>query len=288
MYSAKITRNSPALIMLLVDRSGSMAENIRYDGVLMPKSEVVVRILNTFIDELLYRCRKGSDYRNYFEIGVYGYHGDEVYSMLDYISNDKSIFSVADLVNSEVNQKSVIVRRKGVDGEYYAVSTDVKCWVEGHSGGNTPTHAALKYIHKEATDWVKYHKGQETMAPILIHISDGEASDSNDQMLMEVADKLKDIKTDSGNMIFINVHLASSESMSVMFPQSIEEVENENKYAMLLYKMSSDMPAFFHEDVARIKNINSYDSSTGFKAVAYNTSVTEFIKVLSVGTSTII
>lgn len=288
MYSAKITRNSPALIMLLVDRSGSMAENIKYDGVLMPKSEVVVRILNAFIDELLYRCRKGSDYRNYFEIGIYGYHGNEVYSMLDYISSDKSIFSVSELIGSEVDSKSVIVRRKGVDGEYYAVSTDVKCWVQGHSGGNTPTHAALKHVHKEASDWVKFHKGQDTMAPILIHISDGEASDSTESMLVEMSDKLKNVKTDSGNMLFINVHLASSESLSVIFPQSIEEVESENKYAKMLYKMSSDMPSLFHEDVARIKNISSYDSVTGFKAVAYNTSVTEFVKVLSVGTSTII
>ncbi|MEG1634744.1 MAG: VWA domain-containing protein [Rikenellaceae bacterium] len=288
MYSAKITRNSPALIMLLVDRSGSMAENIRYDGVMMPKSEVVVRILNTLIDELLYRCRKGSDYRNYFEIAIYGYNGNEVYSMLDYVSNDKSIFSVSELVNAGVDHKSVIVRRKGVDGEYYSVATDVKCWVSGHSGGNTPTYAALKYVHKEASNWVKHHKSENTFVPILVHISDGEASDADEQMLLEISDKLKNIKTDCGNLLFINVHLASSEAISVMFPQSIEEVEQENRNAVMLYKMSSDMPEFFNEDVARIKNLTTYDSTIGFKAVAYNTSVTEFVKVLSVGTSTII
>ncbi len=287
MYNAQITRNNPALITLLVDRSGSMADTIQYEGEKVPKSEVVTKIINSLIDELLYRCRKGSDHQNYFDIGIFGYHSDSVYSLLDFVDPGKKFFSVTELVNSVVKKRSTVKRRIDSKGDYFSFSSDTNWWTEAYSGGNTPTYTALKTVYCDITEWIKKHDRTECFPPIMIHISDGEPSDSSEEMLLNIADKIRSIETNNGNLIFLNVHLASYDGESIIFPESEKEIEQAHKNAKLLYHMSSDMPVQFHDDIAAMKNTKITNKDAKIKGVVYNASVVDLIKVLSVGTSTI-
>ncbi len=287
MYNAQITRNNPVLITLLVDRSGSMAETILYDGENVPKSEVVTRIINSLIDELLYRCRKGADHQNYFDIGIFGYNNYSVYSLLDYINPTKKIFSVTELANADVPQRNTVKRRMNGKGEYFSFTSTINWWTETHCGGNTPTYAALKSMYLDISEWIKSRNRLDSFPPMLIHISDGDPSDATDEMLLNISKKLRSIETADGNLLFLNIHLASSDGESIVFPCSESEITDAHRNAKLLYNMSSDMPIQFHEDIAAIKGVESYDKNTKIKGVVYNASIVELIKVLSVGTSTI-
>lgn len=287
MHNAQITRNNPALITLLVDRSGSMADLINYEGDMIPKSEVVTRIINSLIDELMYRCRKGADHQNYFDIAIFGYNNNSVYSLLDYISSTKKIFSVADLAAADVQQRTTVKRRVDNKGEYFAFTSTTNLWTEGHSGGNTPTYTALKSVYLEMSNWIKSRNSLDSFPPILIHISDGEPSDCTDDMLLSVSQKIKSLETNDGNVLFLNIHLASYDGDSVLFPSSKTEIEKAHKNAELLYNMSSDMPFHFYEDISAIKGVKISCKDTLIKGVVYNASVVELVKVLSVGTSTI-
>ena len=58
MYSTPITRLRPTAFIIAIDRSGSMAEPITFNGERMAKSEAVALVANNLIDELINRARE--------------------------------------------------------------------------------------------------------------------------------------------------------------------------------------------------------------------------------------
>lgn len=58
MYSARISRNSPAAFIILIDQSGSMAETVVIDRKEVVKAKAVAFIVNMLIAELLNRSRR--------------------------------------------------------------------------------------------------------------------------------------------------------------------------------------------------------------------------------------
>ena len=68
MYSARISRNSPAAFIILIDQSGSMAETVVIDRKEVVKAKAVAFIVNMLIAELLNRSRREEGYRDYFDI----------------------------------------------------------------------------------------------------------------------------------------------------------------------------------------------------------------------------
>lgn len=71
-------------IILAIDGSGiRMAEKIRFRNRQMTKAEVVATITNGMLFELIERARRSDGVRDYYDIAVIGYSGDdEVYSLL--------------------------------------------------------------------------------------------------------------------------------------------------------------------------------------------------------------
>src|SRR4051812_43586952 len=72
MYSAQITRANPALIILLVDQSGSMADPFSGENA-MRKADYVADVVNHTLHDLVIRCTKTEEVRNYYHISVIGY-----------------------------------------------------------------------------------------------------------------------------------------------------------------------------------------------------------------------
>ena len=83
MYTQSITRTHRTAIILAIDGSGSMAEKIRFRNRQMTKAEAVATITNGMLFELIERARRSDGVRDYYDIAVIGYSGDdEVYSLL--------------------------------------------------------------------------------------------------------------------------------------------------------------------------------------------------------------
>ena len=78
-YTAQITRNTPTAFIFLIDQSASMKKTTMLNGVEMSLAEAVAEIVNRQINELILRCIKANEVRNYYDIAVIGY-GDEAYS----------------------------------------------------------------------------------------------------------------------------------------------------------------------------------------------------------------
>src|SRR6266550_5289026 len=72
MYSAQITRANPTCIVLLIDQSGSMSDPFRGDATLK-KSDFVAEVVNHTLHDLVIRCTKTEEVRNYYYVSVIGY-----------------------------------------------------------------------------------------------------------------------------------------------------------------------------------------------------------------------
>ena len=71
-YTAAITRTNPACVLLLIDQSGSMAEP--YTGLAdQSKAQAVADAVNRVLQNLVLRCAKADQVRDYFQVGVIGY-----------------------------------------------------------------------------------------------------------------------------------------------------------------------------------------------------------------------
>ena len=83
MYTQSITRRHRTAFLLAIDGSGSMAEEIRFRGRTSTKAEAVAAIANELLFELIERARRSDGVRDYYDIALIGYSGDdEVYPLL--------------------------------------------------------------------------------------------------------------------------------------------------------------------------------------------------------------
>lgn len=83
MYSQEITRRHRTAFVIAIDQSGSMQEKVCFGRHEMSKAAAVARITNSLLTELVDRSRRTDGVRNYYDVAVVGYSGDEARMLLD-------------------------------------------------------------------------------------------------------------------------------------------------------------------------------------------------------------
>lgn len=115
-------------------------------------------------------------------------------------------------------------------------------WIAPFAEGQTPMYAALLHAYELVRDWCAVRDHRECYPPAIFNITDGEASDSDEEGLSELAARIRGTGTDDGNALLMNIHISSDLTKTpVVFAASEEELP-EQRYARLLYRMSSVMP----------------------------------------------
>ncbi len=82
---------------------------------------------------------------------------------------------------------------------------------------------------------------------MVFNITDGEATDCDDDELRAVADRSNRSRTADGNVLLINIHIAAGDAARHVFFPRPTKPSYPNRYAALLYDCSSPMPAVFNE-----------------------------------------
>jgi hypothetical protein len=72
-YSAEISRNNPTLFAFLLDQSGSMSDSFGGGETQIRKADALADVANRTLHDLVIRCTKSEEIRNYYEIVVLGY-----------------------------------------------------------------------------------------------------------------------------------------------------------------------------------------------------------------------
>lgn len=281
-YTAQISRSMPTAFIFLIDQSGSMSELTTMDGNNIRKSEAVARIVNDQINELVLRCVKTDETRHYYDIAVIGYGSAVNYAWHGTLQGNDFV-SPKELQDNPY--KKIIVReekrnRKGVSIK----EVEHIQWVEPINSGMTHMYGALKKAKDLLGRWIETHAKQDCYPPTVINITDGIVNDANEDDMMQISNEIKSMSTNDGNVIFFNVHISGSGDNSVQFPGSKDEIPSRDKYAQLLYNMSSLLPFRYNDTIGMYKG--EINSNTRHKAMALNAGMSALVQIMDIGTPT--
>lgn len=276
MYCSRITREHRTAFILLTDRSGSMAEEVAFEGERMTKADAVAQIINRFLEELVNRCRREEGIRDYFDIAIVEYGGEGV----RYLLGADGFITPSELAKVPCDTRTRHILRRLPGGNLVSVARSEREWITPRSAGNTPMGAALAEAEKLVRRWCSSPSNARSFPPTVINITDGEASDACNRVLCDFAAGIRGTGTSDGNTLLLNIHLAQGnrEDAGVSFPCSPDELPPHH-YARLLWDMSSLLPECYEQAVSE----GRAGAMPPFRAISYNCAVDELFSMLTIG-----
>lgn len=232
-YTKEINRKNPTCFLFVIDQSGSMDERMG-DGSI--KSEFVADVLNQTIAETIVRCTKADGVRDYFDIGVIGYGGDRVGSAFGGELSGRTLLPISEIESYPLR---IVEREQDIDtGDDVLDRQLVKfpVWIDPIHDGGTPMRQALGIIGETVAEWCDNHPS--SYPPTVVHVTDGQSTDGDPE---EIAEAIKGISTDDGDVLLFNLHVDQESGDEIVFPSSEDELPDE--YSKLLFRMSSTIPS---------------------------------------------
>lgn len=271
-YSAEISRSNPSCFLFLIDRSGSMADPIGGGEVSRKKADLVADAINRLLQNLVIKCAKEEGIRDYFHVGVIGY-GESVGPALAGALAGKDLAPISAIGNSPARIEER--KRKVEDGAGGLIEQSIRfpVWFDPAAQGGTPMCQALGLAHKVLADWLSHHP--DCFPPIVINITDGEATDGNPS---QAANALRSLSSSDGNVLLFNIHLSSKAAHPVEFPAVADMLPDH--YARLMFDLSSPLTAAMRS-AAQQEGYSVSDESRGF---VFNADMVAVIKFLDIGT----
>ena len=281
-YTAQITRSTPTAFIFLVDHSVSMRRTTNLFGEDMTLSEVAARIVNRQINELVLRCIKSNEVRHYYDIAVIGY-GEEAYSGWNGTLRGRDFVS-PEVLRDNPYQKIITREQKRTRKGVVLKEVEKVQWITAkHTGRRTHLHEALAKAQRLLDEWMKEHHDKDCYPPTIINITDGVFNGTTRNRLMQQTNEIKSMFTNDGNVILFNIHITASKSAEeVVCPIDKQELQG-NKYAELLFEISSLLPIRYNADIKKFLNDNWQGRHV---AMGINVDATTLIKLMDIGTPT--
>jgi hypothetical protein len=272
-YSAEISRISPTCFLFLIDQSGSMSDPFGGEAG-QKKADGVADAINRLLQTLILRCAKSEGVRDYFQIGVIGY-GGKVGPALGGPLAGRSLVPVSEVANHplRVEQRT----RKVPDGAGGLVQQTIKfpVWFEPLAVGRTPMCEALGQAGGILLEFIGQYPA--SFPPIVLNITDGAVTDGDPE---PIAENIRGLATEDGNVLLFNLHISSSPSQPIRFPASAEGLPDD--YARLLFRMSSVLTPQARE-TAQGEGLRVEEGSRGF---VFNADLVSVVQFLEIGTRT--
>ncbi|OWY19430.1 hypothetical protein C7N43_38580 [Sphingobacteriales bacterium UPWRP_1] len=279
-YSAKIRRDQPTALVFLIDQSGSMSGgSLVINGVTMNKAHAAALIINTALDELLKKSTKDKELRNYIDFAIIGYGKEGTASMAWTGKLSGKTWVTTEELGEHANKTTISHKVVFPDGSFEEETRQVKSWFNPVSSGNTPMLSAIRLATDLINQWIGSHPS--SYPPVVINITDGEATDAKPPQLLEAAEKLKQLRTNDGKVLFLNCNLSSAAGASVIFPSDKAELP-QNNYAHLLFDMSSVMPEKYRVEIEQAKKTVS---GANYKGMTFNADGSLLVQFITIGSS---
>ncbi len=282
MYTQSITRNHRTAFVLLIDASGSMSEETTYGGRRMTKAQAVTSITNALLFELIERARRDDGVRNYYDIAVFGYSGDdEVCSLLP---DGRESLTISELAACKATMHTEVFPCRLPNGDISLRELPSPQWIATKAAGQTPMCEALRRARDFVAAWCADPTHAESFPPVVFNITDGEATDCEDDELLAVSDQIKALRTTDGPVLLINIHISNCDDNRTIFFPSADEADYPNRYASLLYECSSEMPRVFDDAIREAKGPGALPP---FRGMSFNASAAELVAMLNIGSISI-
>lgn len=281
-YTAQITRNTPTAFIFLIDQSVSMQNYTTLYGEEMPMAEAVARIVNHQLNELVLRCVKGSETRDYYDIAIIGY-GENAYSGWKGELEGRDFVKPSELKEhpyKKITTKKETRTRKGVK----VVEVEEVQWIEAEATeGWTRVHLAFEKAKGLLDEWMEKHHDKDCYPPTIINITDGEFNGATKEYVLQQANELKSMFTNDGNVILFNIHISANKAVCVTCPASKDEVSF-SSLATTMYEMSSLLPMRYSDRIADLRGDGTPNNR--YTAMSINADMSTLIQLMDIGTPT--
>lgn len=271
-YQAEISRANPSCFLFLIDQSGSMEDPFAGSDSKRRKADLLADAINRLLQNLVIKCAKEDGIRDYFSVGVIGY-GDKVGPALAGQLAGRELAPISDIGNMPARIEE---RKKKVeDGAGGILEQTIRfpIWFDPVCHGATPMCQALTLAHDVLSRWLAQHP--DSFPPIVINITDGEATDGDPS---SAADALRKLATSDGNVLLFNVQLSAKEASPIEFPAQPDQLPD--KHARLMFELSSALTPYMRT-VAQQEGYTVGEGSRGF---VFNADMVSVIKFLDIGT----
>ena len=269
MYSSQITRAVPTCVIFLIDQSGSMADPFGGDDQTR-KADFVARVVNHALHDLVIRCTKTEEVRDYYHVSVVGY-GRAVSSALSGALSDLAVAPISEVADHPARIEAGYKRVADGAGGYVEMPVRYPVWVYPHADGGTPMCHALARARDLLSRWLAEHP--RGFPPTVLHLTDGESGDGDPT---GVGEELTSLGTDDGRVLLFNCHVSSSRARKVEYPA--EEAVLKDGFARTLYGISSILPGNFL-GAAQQLGVPAAEGSRGFVFNADPSSVVQFYEI---------
>lgn len=281
-YTAQITRNTPTAFIFLIDQSVSMRKYTTLYGEEMPMAEAVARIVNHQLNELVLRCIKGSETRDYYDIAIIGY-GEKAYSGWKGELEGRDFVKPSELKEhpyKKITTKKETRTRKGVK----VVEVEEVQWIEAEATQSwTRVHHAFEKAKGLLDEWMEKHHEKDCYPPTIINITDGEFNGATKEYVLQQANELKSMFTNDGNVILFNIHISANKAVCVTCPASKDEVSF-SSLATTMYEMSSLLPMRYSDRIADLRGDGTPNNR--YTAMSINADMSTLIQLMDIGTPT--
>lgn len=281
-YTAQITRNTPTAFIFLIDQSVSMRKYTTLYGEEMPMAEAVARIVNHQLNELVLRCIKGSETRDYYDIAIIGY-GEKAYSGWKGELEGRDFVKPSELKEhpyKKITTKKETRTRKGVK----VVEVEEVQWIEAEATKSwTHVHHAFEKAKGLLDEWMEKHHEKDCYPPTIINITDGLFNGATKEYVLQQANELKSMFTNDGNVILFNIHISANKAVCVTCPASKDEVSF-SSLATTMYEMSSLLPMRYSDRIADLRGDGTPNNR--YTAMSINADMSTLIQLMDIGTPT--
>jgi uncharacterized protein YegL len=271
-HNAEISRLNPSCFLFLIDQSGSMADVFGGSEGNQKKADGVADAINKMLQNLVIKCAKEEGIRDYFHVGVIGY-GVQVGPAFSGTLAGRQLVPISEVGNSPAR---VDQRNKSVpDGAGGLVEQSVRfpVWFEAVANGGTPMNQALGQAKAVIETWLSQHPN--CFPPIVINITDGEATDGDPT---NAAEEIRKLKSSDGEVLLFNIHCSSQNAQPVVFPAT--DTVLPDQHARQLFRISSILPS----QMAAIASQEGLSAGEGARGFVFNAGMVEVIKALDIGT----
>jgi hypothetical protein len=230
------------------------------------KAKKLADSVNEIIFETGLKCYgSNGELKNRFELSVIGYGAEyeAVEPAWEGNLKDHWVVSIGDVFPNAIGEEE-----------------GIPIWIRAKAGSNTPMTKAFENAYRVCEAWINWGNHKDCHPPIIINISDGEASDENYniQNLIQTVNNLKKLSTNYGGVNIFNIHISSQQGDSILFPSQLNTV---NKQANLLFDLSTSLNDHM---IALAKNIG-YNVNDGAKGYVFNGSAKNLMDFLNIGSN---
>lgn len=273
-YTAEISRSNPACFILLLDQSGSMADAVGGE-VPQRKADFLADVVNRTLHDLVIRCTKAEEIRDYYYISLLGY-GQSSTPVGPAYSGQLAGRTLARV--SEVGEYPARLEdrtKKVPDGAGGLVDQSIRfpIWIDARAEDGTPMCAALQQAKAVLEPWLAEHP--HGFPPIVLHITDGESTDGDPTA---AAQAVTSLRSSDGHTLLFNCHISSQRAAKVEYPSDPSSLPND--FAKTLFNMSSPMPQEFR-NAANAVGISLPEAARGF---VFNADATALVHFFDIGT----